>query len=205
MGMVKRGLLVVLSGPSGAGKDTILHALMKRNSSVMLSISATTRLPREGEIDGEHYHFLSKGQFVQMIARDELIEYAEYCGNYYGTPLDDVENLLDQGRDVVLEIEVQGAAQVMKKRPDAVGIFVLPPSVEVLENRLRRRGTESEAVIQKRLNIARGEMKQSVNYHYVIFNGELEDAVDELDAILKAEKLRVPRMRKNMDEVLKEC
>ena len=205
MEMHKRGLLIVLSGPSGAGKGTILKELMQKNDNVVLSISATTREPRAGEVDGVHYHFISKGQFVQTISKDGMLEYAEYCDHYYGTPRDEVERFLEKGKDVILEIEVQGAEQVMKKHPDAVGIFIMPPSWEMLEHRLRRRDTEAEETILKRLSVARQELKESEHYHYIIFNGHLDDAVDELAAILTAEKLRVPRMRDYMNEVLKEC
>lgn len=205
MEMRKRGLLIVLSGPSGAGKGTILKDLMQKSENVVLSVSATTRKPREGEVDGVHYHFISKGQFVQMLSKDGMLEHAEYCEHYYGTPRDNVECFLERGKDVILEIEVQGGRQVMKKCPDAVGIFIMPPSLEVLERRLRCRNTETEETILKRLNIAKQELKESVHYHYVVFNGQLGDAVDELDAILTAEKLRVPRMRKYMDEVLIQC
>ena len=201
----KRGLLIVLSGPSGAGKGTLLKDLMERNPNVMLSISATTRKPRPGEQDGVHYHFLPKDRFTRLIARDGLLEYAEYCGNYYGTPRDDVEQWLEKGRDVILEIEVQGAAQVLGKCPDAVSIFIMPPSMGELEKRLRRRDTEDEEMIRHRLSVAREELNCVADYQYVVFNGQLEDAVDELNSIIKAEKLRLRRMKKIVDEVLLEC
>jgi len=201
----ERGLLIVLSGPSGTGKGTLLKDLMDRDPNVMLSISATTRKPRPGEQDGVHYHFISKGQFVQMISQDGLLEYAEYCGNYYGTPRDDVERWLEKGRDVVLEIEVQGAAQVLRKCPEAVSVFIMPPSLGELEKRLRGRETEDEETIRCRLSTAREELNAVADYQYVVFNGHLEDAVDELGSIIKAEKLRLVRMKKIVDEVLLEC
>ena len=139
--MSDKGLLVVLSGPSGAGKDTVLNNLLAKNKNIRISTSATTRSPREGEVDGEDYYFISNEEFVQLISKDGMLEYAEYCGNYYGTPYDQVESWLCKGRDVVLEIEVKGGAQVMKRCPDAVSIFIIPPSLKELEMRLKNRAT----------------------------------------------------------------
>ncbi len=137
-----KGLMVVLSGPSGAGKDTILHTLLQRDPRVKLSISATTRKPREGEVDGQHYYFVTREQFLIMKERGEVLESAEYCGNFYGTPEKPIRDWMAAGNDVILEIEVQGGAQVKQKCPDCVGIFILPPSIKELERRLRDRGTE---------------------------------------------------------------
>ena len=141
--MSAEGLLVVFSGPSGAGKDTVLKRLMEKEPGIRLSVSATTRAPREGEINGKDYHFISRDRFDALVAEDKMLEYAEYCGNCYGTPSEPIEKWQAEGCDVILEIEVQGGAQIKKKCPDCISIFVLPPSLEVLENRLRRRGTES--------------------------------------------------------------
>lgn len=146
-----KGLLIILSGPSGAGKDTVLKELLAHNDKVRVSISATTRQPRQGEENGRDYHFISREQFETLIQRDGVLEYAEYCGNFYGTPRAQVEAWLDEGLDVVLEIEVQGAKKVMAKCPEAVSVFILPPSFAVLEKRLRRRATDSEEAVQKRL------------------------------------------------------
>ena len=151
-----KGLLIILSGPSGAGKDTVLKELLAHNDKVRVSISATTRQPRQGEENGRDYHFISREQFETLIQRDGVLEYAEYCGNFYGTPRAQVEAWLDEGLDVVLEIEVQGAKKVMAKCPEAVSVFILPPSFAVLEKRLRRRATDSEEAVQKRLAAARG-------------------------------------------------
>ena len=149
-----KGLLIILSGPSGAGKDTVLKELLAHNDKVRVSISATTRQPRQGEENGRDYHFISREQFETLIQRDGVLEYAEYCGNFYGTPRAQVEAWLDEGLDVVLEIEVQGAKKVMAKCPEAVSVFILPPSFAVLEKRLRRRATDSEEAVQKRLAAA---------------------------------------------------
>lgn len=146
--MKSNGLLIVFSGPSGAGKDTILKHLLERNENIKLSVSATTRA-RHGEIDGKDYHFIDRAQFDAMEKNDEMLESAEYCGNCYGTPSKPIENWISAGNDVILEIEVQGASQIKSKCPDCVSIFVLPPSLKVLEQRLRDRKTESEEAIQK--------------------------------------------------------
>lgn len=191
--MKNKGLLIVLSGPSGSGKGTILHDVMEQETSVMLSVSATTRAPREGEQDGVNYFFLSKEQFEQLIADDGVLEHACYCGNYYGTPRKAVEDAMQNGKDVILEIDVQGALQIKKKFPECVTIFILPPSIEVLEKRLRGRQTEDEATVQKRLSKAKEELLFAAQYDYVIVNGELEAAVEDMKAILRAEHCRAAR------------
>ncbi len=191
--MKNKGLMIVFSGPSGSGKGTILQEVLKDDSSVMLSISATTRLPREGEQNGVNYFFLQKEAFEEMIANDGMLEHACYCGNYYGTPRKPVETAMEEGKDVVLEIEVQGALQIKKKFPECITIFILPPSMEVLEHRLRKRQTEDEPTIQKRLAQAKEELKLAAQYDYVVVNGELETAVDDMKAILRAEHCRAAR------------
>ena len=184
----KMGMLVLYTGSSGVGKGTIMQELLKRDKNIRLSVSNTTRPPREGEIDGVHYNFVTKEQFEILIQKDGYLEYAEYCGNYYGTPKQQVEDLLNQGYDVFLEIEVCGGLQIMKKYPDVLSIFVLPPSIDTLEKRLRRRGTEDEETILKRLGEAKREIEFSEKYKYVVVNDRLEDAVDEILDILKKEK-----------------
>ena len=188
MNSKKRGMLVLYTGSSGVGKGTIMQELLKRDKNIRLSVSNTTRPPREGEIDGVHYNFVTKEQFESLIQKDGYLEYAEYCGNYYGTPKQQVEDLLNQGYDVFLEIEVCGGLQIMKKYPDVLSIFVLPPSIDTLEKRLRRRGTEDEETILKRLGEAKREIECSEKYKYVVVNDKLEDAVDEILDILKKAK-----------------
>ncbi len=183
----KRGVLVLYSGSSGVGKGTILSELLKRDSSIRISVSNTTRSPRKGEIDGVHYHFVTREQFEKLISQDGFLEYAEYCENYYGTPKKPVEDMLDRGYNVFLEIEVQGGLQIMEKYPDVLSIFILPPSMDVLEKRLRRRGTEDEETIQKRLDEAKREISFKDKYKYNVVNGELETAVEEILEILHKE------------------
>lgn len=187
MSSKKRGTLVLYTGSSGVGKGTIMTELLKRDPSIKLSVSNTTRSPREGEIDGIHYNFVTKEQFEELIKNDGYLEYAEYCGNYYGTPKKQVEDMLDEGYNVFLEIEVQGGLQIMEKYPDILSIFILPPSMEVLEKRLRRRGTEQEEVILKRLAEAEKEISFKDRYRFRVVNGELETAVDEVLSILHGE------------------
>ena len=188
----KRGTLFVFSGPSGVGKGTLNAKLFEEFGEQMaFSVSATTRAPREGEIDGKHYFFISKQEFESRIANNDFLEYAQFAGNCYGTPKSYVMSLLDQGKNVLLEIEVQGAMQVMERMPDCVSIFVLPPSFEELERRLRGRGTETEEKVLKRLETARGELEYAGRYKYRIVNGgDLEAAYQELRSIYLKETNR---------------
>ncbi|MCI9192397.1 MAG: guanylate kinase [Acutalibacter muris] len=190
---MSRGILLVVSAPSAGGKGTILGELFKRDGNLRMSVSATTRRPREGEEHGKHYYFISREEFRGLIDSGSMLEYAEYVGNLYGTPRGPVEQWLSEGHDVVLEIEVQGGAQIKKLAPDCVSVFITPPSMEVLEKRLRGRGTENEETIRKRLETARRELPQAENYDYVVINDRLEDAVDDMQAILRSEKLRYMR------------
>ena len=182
--MNNKGTLFVITGPSGAGKGTVLKQVMQSLDQLYFSVSATTRAPREGEVDGVHYHFLTKERFEELIANDRFLEYARYAENYYGTPLDPVEEHLEQGHDVILEIELQGALQVKKRLPKAVLVFIAPPSFEELESRLRGRGTEAEEVILKRLTIARQECANMDEFRYIVVNDEVESAADRLRAIM---------------------
>lgn len=202
--MNKKGLLVVVSGPSGVGKGTVLKCYLAQNPDhVKVSVSATTRAPRPGEVDGEHYHFISRERFQEMIESGRMLEYAQYSGNYYGTPCDMVERELEAGNDIILEIEVQGALQVKRRRPDAVLLFVLPPSFEELSKRLVERHTESEEVIARRLNAAGAELAQVYRYDYALVNDDIDEAARKLGAILCAAKCSTAHMKEFIDEVQK--
>lgn len=188
---MNKGVLLIVSGPSGAGKGTICSEYMKRRPETFLSISATSRAPRPGDEDGVTYFFKTKAQFEQMIEQGELFEYAEFCGNFYGTPKSPVMSAIESGRDVILEIEVQGALQVKEKLPEAVLVFVLPPSPEVLKERLTGRGTESAEAVSKRIGEAEREISNLPKYDYIIVNDSLSEATDLLESISDAEKARV--------------
>ncbi len=190
--MKGKGLLVVISGPAGTGKGTVVNELVK-DDNIVVSVSATTRSPREGEKDGVHYHFITREQFKQMIDNDDLLEYAQYCGNFYGSPKKMAEEKMKEGKDVILEIEVQGCEKIKKKNPDCVSIFIMPPSMEELERRLRKRGTETEEVILKRMERAKEEVALAKNYDYIVVNGPLEECVADVMSVINAEKLRAER------------
>ncbi|ABY93047.1 MAG: guanylate kinase [Thermoanaerobacter sp.] len=189
----KKGLLIVLSGPSGAGKGTICKALMEKEKDLKLSISATTRQPRSGEIEGKNYFFKSEEEFEKMIENDSFLEWAKVYGHYYGTPKDFVLKNLDEGNDVVLEIDIQGALKIKEKFPEGVFIFILPPSMEELKNRIKKRGTETEEEIIKRFKSAYEELNYVSRYNYVVINDSVEEAVEKIKAIIIAEKCRVDR------------
>ena len=191
---MNKGVLTVVSGFSGSGKGTIMKALLKKYDNYALSISATTRSPREGERNGREYFFKTKEEFQRLIEEDQLIEYAQYVENYYGTPREYVERCLDDGKDVILEIEVQGARKVKEKIPEAVLIFVTPPSAEELRARLVGRGTESMEVIESRLSRANEEAVVMPDYDYLLVNDDLEQCVEAMHGIIQAERCK---MRKN--------
>ena len=186
------GTLYIVTAPSGAGKTTLVHAVLEREPGLALSISYTTRAPRPGEVDGRDYRFVSREEFLRLRDGGELLEWAEVHGNYYGTSRTWIETQLQQDRDVLLEIDWQGARQVRRMFPHAVSIFILPPSFEALEARLRGRGTDSEATIARRLAAAREEMRHVEEFDYVIINDRLERAIDELTAVVRAARLRLP-------------
>ncbi len=190
---MNKGILIVISSPSGGGKGTILAEVLKKSKNMKYSVSATTREPREGEVDGQHYHFLDKNEFVDLIENAKMLEHAVFCDNYYGTPKEPVVKALEEGKDVVLEIEVQGGKQVKSIMPECVSVFIAPPSLEVLEDRLRGRGTEDEPTIQKRLKRAKIEMKSVLEYDYLVVNDTVEQAVCDVMSIIRAEKLKTNR------------
>ena len=185
---MKKGLLIVYSGPSGVGKSTILHEVLKDESlNLEFSVSMTTRLPREGELDGKDYFFVSKETFKKAIEEDKFLEHARYVENYYGTPRDYVEQERNKGKNVILEIDVQGGLQVIEKCSDCISIFIMPPSIDELRNRLSGRGTEKEEVINKRVDQTQREIKQGSVYKYHVVNNDIETSIKEISDILKKE------------------
>lgn len=197
-----RGRLIVFSAPSGCGKGTMLKYILK-DGRFYCSISATTRKPRNSERDGVSYYFLEKEDFLQRVEKGEFLEYAEYCGNFYGTLLSEVETRLEKGVNVILEIEVQGAMKIRELRPDALFVFVAPPSLGELERRLRKRGTETDDVIAQRIAKASEEIALAKNYDYIIVNAELSKAVEDFFTIVRAESLRAKNSAYITDEVIK--
>lgn len=191
--MKEKGILIVVSGFSGSGKGTIMRELLKKYDNYALSVSATTRVPRPGEEEGREYFFKSTEEFEKMIAKDELIEYAKYVNNYYGTPKMYVQEQLQKGKDVILEIEIQGALKVKEKYPDTLLLFITPPSAQELKNRLIRRGTEEMDVIEKRMKTAAWEAQFMDQYDYIVINDELQTCVEELHAIIQSEHKKSAR------------
>jgi guanylate kinase len=188
-----KGSLFIFSGPSGAGKDTVLSVLLKKRNDIYVSVSATTREMRKGEKQGSPYSFISKDSFIDMINKGEVLEYANYCGNYYGTPAKPVEEMLNKGFNVILKIDVQGAMKVKKKIDDAVMIFVVPPSLKVLKERLLGRGTEEEECARKRLLAAEDELSKAGEYDYIIINNDKDDAAADLSNIIDVQRFRAKR------------
>lgn len=185
-----KGRTFIITGPSGVGKGTIIQELFARQPNLYFSVSATTRGPRPGEENGVHYHFISREQFEQWIQEDAFLEHAEYVGNCYGTPKKYVDEAMDRGEDAILDIEVQGAEQVYRKRPDTVRIFIAPPSWEELEHRLTGRGTESADKVRSRLARAKEEFRFAADYDYIVINNTVDEAVEEIRAIIRAEHCR---------------
>ncbi|MBC2870495.1 guanylate kinase [Acetanaerobacterium sp. MSJ-12] len=202
--MNNRGILFVLSGPSGSGKGTAIKELMGRRP-LKLSVSATTRAPRPGEVDGVQYYFLSKEEFERRIADGEMLEYVNYCGNYYGTPKAPVEESLAAGQDVLLEIEVTGAKNIRTLAPEATLLFVIPPSMKELRRRLEGRGTEDAATIERRLAVAKEELRQYGLYDYVVLNDTVESCADQIETIMEAQKRASRYMGQIMERVMEEC
>ena len=195
------GLLLVLSGPSGAGKGTVGKRLMEKNDSIVFSVSATTRPARRGEKDGREYYFYDKEAFLAAASNGEMLEHAEYCGNFYGTPKEPVLRSMEDGCTVLLYIDVQGGAQIKKIFPGAVTVFLVPPSEEILKKRLFARDTDSEENIKNRLFAARSEYLEGLQYDYIVMNDELELCVHEVECILCAEHKRAARQKKLIYEV----
>lgn len=187
---MKQGRIIIVSGPSGVGKGTVLRQVMRDDPSLRFSVSATTRPIRPGEVDGVDYYFVTKDRFEEMIAAGELLEYASYAGNYYGTPLKPVLEATQNGIGVVLEIEVKGALQVMENRDDVLSVFIAPPSFAELRRRLMQRGDTAPEIAERRLHIAAEECRCSEKYQYIVINDDLDEAVAELKAILTAESCR---------------
>lgn len=202
MAAINRGMLIILSGPSGSGKGTLIKRILAERDDTVLSISATTRGPRTGEYEGIHYYFKERDDFERMIEAKELLEYAEYNGKYYGTPEEPIMKWLDLGKNVILEIEVQGAEKVMNHRSDIVSIFITIPSMEELERRLRDRGTECEDDIKNRMNVAKRELRRAFRYDYVVLNDEINLAIERIHTIIDAEKMRYVRMENVVLEVM---
>ncbi len=200
--MTDKGILITVSGPSGSGKGTVLGELIKKRDDVKISVSMTTRKMRNGEIDGKSYYFVDRDYFEKKISSNGMLEYAEYAGNYYGTPKDPVDDMLREGKAVILEIDVQGADKIKEIYPDVVRIFIMPPSVSVLERRLRGRNTEDEETINHRLVIAKGEMRMASEYDYIVINDKLEEAVNDIETIIGAERLKASRNKKLLSEVI---
>jgi len=196
------GLLIILSGPSGSGKDTILTELTKREADIRVSISLTTRKPRDWEVDGKNYYFVDEGYFKRKLESEQILEFAQYGANFYGTPKAPVDQWLSEGKTVILKIEVQGAEKIRTIYPDAISIFLMPPSMKMLEERLRRRETEDEDEINRRLSIAISEIKRSVEYDYYVINDVVGYAVSDICAIIQAEKQKTSRMKYIISEVI---
>ena len=192
-----RGVLIVISGPSGAGKGTICKALLEKHDNIYISVSATTRSPREGEIEGVNYYFLTKEAFEEKVKENGFIEYANVHGNFYGTPKVNVEKMLEEGKDVILEIDIQGALQVKENFKEGVFIFILPPSMEELKKRIINRGSETEESLMTRFKNAYKEINYVSKYIYAVVNDTLELAVAKVESIIAAEKCRVDRIKEN--------
>lgn len=202
---MNKGTLFIISAPSGTGKGTIVSRLLKDDPNIHFSVSATTRSPREGEVNGVNYYFITREEFLKLIESGGMLEHAEFCGNFYGTPKKAVYDRLAEGHDVILEIETVGAMKVMSECPEAVSIFILPPSLAELRNRLKTRATDSDEVIERRIAEAGREIEKSVNYDYIVINDDLEKAIEDVKNVMSAAKKMTKLNQDTIEGVLKKC
>lgn len=202
---MNKGGVFIVSGPSGSGKDTVLAELFRNKPDLLFSISSITRAMRPGEREGEKYNFISREKFEDMIKNDELLEHNIFVGNYYGTPRKPVEKAVNEGKDIIIEVDVNGAAQIRQKLPEAVSIFIMPPSFAELKRRLVGRGTESEELIEKRLDSALGEIKRAAEYDYIIVNDSITAAADDIMSVILSSSFKIDRQKNIIDEVLSKC
>lgn len=202
---MNKGGVFIVSGPSGSGKDTVLAELFRNKPDLLFSISSITRAMRPGEREGDKYNFISREKFEDMIKNDELLEHNIFVGNYYGTPRKPVEKAVNEGKDIIIEVDVNGAAQIRQKLPEAVSIFIMPPSFAELKRRLVGRGTESEELIEKRLDSALGEIKRAAEYDYIIVNDSITAAADDIMSVILSSSFKIDRQKNIIDEVLSKC
>lgn len=199
---MSKGRLFIISGPSGSGKDTVLKEIFKKCPEIAFSISSITRPMREGEVAGDKYNFISREKFEEMLKNDELLEHNIFVGNYYGTPKAPVVDCINNGKDMIVEVDVNGAAQIRQKMPESVSIFIMPPSLGELKARLCGRGTESQEIIEKRTDTALSEIARAIEYDYIIVNDDLEEAVNDLISVINTDKFKTDRNLKLINQVL---
>ncbi len=200
-----KGRLIIVSGPSGSGKDTILQKVFEKLPEIRFSISTITRAMRPGEVEGEKYNFVSREYFEDMIKNDLLLEYNNYVGNYYGTPKAPVDKAIEEGKEIIVEVDVNGARNIKKCREDAISIFIMPPSYEELNRRLSSRGTDAPEVIERRMKASLDEIAEAKNYDFIVVNDDLNEAVEDFITVIKSDRLNIKRQNYLIDEVLKKC